>query len=56
MSEDITFCSNFECANTKCERNQKNIKQYWLDHSFADFRECERFADMRKGGEDNEHN
>lgn len=51
MSEDITFCSNSKCTDTKCERNQKNIKQYWLDHSFADFSECEKFADMRGDNE-----
>ncbi len=51
MSEDMTFCSNFECAKTKCERNQKNIRLHWLDYSFADFRECENFADVMKGAE-----
>ena len=41
MSEDITFCSNSRCKNTKCERNQKNIKQHWLDHSYAMFTDCD---------------
>lgn len=40
MSEDITFCSKSDCRNTKCERNQKNIQQHWLDHSYAMFIEC----------------
>lgn len=44
-SEDITFCSKPDCRNTKCERNQKNIKQYWLDHSYAMFTECEYFKE-----------
>ena len=55
MSEDMTFCSNFECTKTTCKRNQKNIKQYWLDHSFADFRECENFADVMKGAENDDN-
>ena len=40
-SEDITFCSKTDCRNTNCERNQKNIQQHWLDHSYAMFTECE---------------
>ena len=39
MSEDITFCGS-DCPNMKCERNRKNIKMYWLDHSFAYFEDC----------------
>ena len=39
MSEDITFCG-YDCPNKKCERNRKNIKQHWLDHSFAYFEDC----------------
>lgn len=43
MSEDITFCSKSDCKNTKCERNPKNIKQYWSDHSYAMFTDCENW-------------
>lgn len=39
-SEDITFCCKSNCSNTRCERNPKNIKQYWLDHSYAMFTDC----------------
>lgn len=34
-SQDITFCANFECEIDYCIRNPKNIRQPWLDHSFA---------------------
>ena len=49
MSEDITFCSKSDCKNTKCERNPKNIKQYWLDHSYAMFTDCEYFKENTNG-------
>lgn len=51
MSEDITYCSNEKCENTKCERHTINIKLHWLHHSYADFRECESW---KKGGAENE--
>ncbi len=38
-SEDITFCA-YDCSNTECIRNKKNIKQHWLDHSYSYFPEC----------------
>ena len=41
MSDDITFCFNNHCRNTGCERNPKNIKVPYRDHSFAFFKECE---------------
>lgn len=41
MSDDITFCFNNKCKNTGCERNPKNIKAPYRDHSFAFFQECE---------------
>ena len=41
MSEDITFCFNTKCKNTKCERNPKNIRLHYIYHSFAFFKECE---------------
>lgn len=49
MSEDITFCSKPDCKNTECERNQSNIKQYWLDHSYAVFTDCEYFKENTNG-------
>ena len=48
-SEDITFCSNSNCRNTKCERNPKNIQQYWLDHSYAMFTDCENWEEKNNG-------
>lgn len=50
-SEDITFCSKSDCKNTKCERNPKNIQQYWLDHSFAYFDDCEYRVNEAKDNE-----
>lgn len=47
-SEDITFCSKLDCKNTKCGRNRKNIKQYWLNHSYADFPDCKDFKEEKK--------
>ena len=44
-SEDITFCMNSKCTNRKCERNPKNIKLHWLDHSYAMFPDCKNFKD-----------
>jgi len=48
-SEDITFCSKSDCRNIKCERNPNNIKQYWLDHSYAMFTDCEYFKEEHYG-------
>lgn len=44
-SEDITFCSKSACKNLECERNQVHIKQFWMDHSYAMFTECEHFKE-----------
>lgn len=41
MSDDITFCFNTKCENKKCERNPKNIRVHYIDHSFAFFKDCE---------------
>lgn len=35
-SEDITFCTSKKCTITKCMRNQKNIRNHFIPHSFAD--------------------
>lgn len=34
--EDITWCTNNKCTLTKCMRNPKNIRNKFIDHSFAD--------------------
>lgn len=36
MIEDITWCTNTKCTLTKCMRNPKNIRNKFIDHSFAD--------------------
>ena len=41
MSDDITFCFNTKCRNKKCERNPKNIKAPYREHSFAFYKDCE---------------
>lgn len=43
-SEDITFCANASCADTKCERNMKNIRLP-IDHSFMLFPDCKKWKD-----------
>lgn len=40
MNEDITYCYNYKCKNTKCERNESHIKQHYVPHSFGFFKEC----------------
>lgn len=37
MSEDITYCYNHKCKNTKCERHDTHIKQHYVPHSFGFF-------------------
>lgn len=34
MSEDITWCGNWDCQYMKCVRNPKHIKLP-IDHSYA---------------------
>ena len=41
-SEDITFCANRKCRDTKCERNSRRIRLPIL-HSFALFQDCPRW-------------
>lgn len=48
-SEDITFCGNDKCPNTKCERNSDNIRDYRIPHSFANFTECNYWSDKGNG-------
>ena len=45
-SEDITFCGYFKCPNKKCERQQSNIKNYSIPHSFAYFHDCNKYPPM----------
>lgn len=42
-SFDITFCSNLECKNKECKRNQTDLIRsgIWkFPISIADFRDC----------------
>ena len=52
MSEDVTFCANDKCPMINCCRNQQNIQNFNILHSFAMFTECEHWGDTadRKGG------
>ena len=43
MSEDMTYCYNLKCKNTKCNRHASNIQQHYFPHSFAFFKECEHW-------------
>lgn len=43
MSEDITFCYHLKCKNKKCERHASHIKQHYVPHSFAFFKDCEHW-------------
>lgn len=42
MSEDITFCANFNCLDKTCKRNHKNIKLP-IPHAFSCFEQCEKW-------------
>ena len=35
MSDDITFCANWNCKVTRCRRNRANIKHRELMHGYA---------------------
>lgn len=38
MSDDITFCSNWDCDVVKgCDCNPKNIRHKDIPHSFSDY-------------------
>ena len=48
MDYDITFCSNKDCKNLECERNQNNIPkiEYMTRHIWvSDFKKCECWED-----------
>ena len=44
-SEDITFCANRYCQVKSCPRNMKNIRIFSIPHSYAMFRECEKWKE-----------
>lgn len=44
LSEDITFCANYNCNDVGCYRNSKNIKLR-IPHSFALFTQCPKWND-----------
>ena len=46
-SEDITYCSNEHCTNTKCERHPMNINLKYVHHSYAMFTECEYWKNSK---------
>lgn len=35
MSEDMTYCANWDCKVTKCRRNRANVKHRELMHSYT---------------------
>lgn len=43
MTEDITFCSNFNCGDMDCVRNPKHISLP-IPHSFCLFTKCEKWT------------
>jgi len=59
--DDITFCQKKECKRVKCQRNQANIRDHSIPHSFFVERppDCpyrkkqdEFYHVRKKGGED----
>jgi len=50
MNLDITFCSNKNCKNMKCDRNQKHLKEldYKVNHIWCgNFTDCEYWEEYR---------
>lgn len=50
MNYDITFCTNKNCKNLKCERNQKNIpkKEYKVREIWVgNFKKCEYWKEVQ---------
>ena len=35
MSEDMTYCANWDCKVTRCRRNRANVKHRELMHSYT---------------------
>ncbi len=42
-STDITYCGYSKCPMTNCFRNQANIKNHNVLHSFAYFHDCDMY-------------
>lgn len=45
MPIDISYCSNLNCKNKKCFRNQKNVPDYLLFISISNFPDCKYWED-----------
>lgn len=43
-SYDISFCSNKNCTDTSCRRNQDRLKDYPYPVSIMDFPRCEKWV------------
>ena len=48
VSEDITFCAKQDCKHKNCSRNQANIHNFNILHSFAMFPDCEHWDTKEK--------
>ena len=48
MSDDITFCANWNCKVTRCRRNRANVKHRELLHSYAWLEGMELCPDFQK--------
>jgi len=35
MSEDMTYCANWDCKVTRCRRNRANVKHRELLHGYT---------------------
>lgn len=46
MSQDITYCGYNKCPYKSCERNQSNITDFRVMHSFAYFHDCDKYPPM----------
>lgn len=48
MSDDITFCANWNYKVTRCRRNRANVKHRELLHSYAWLEGTELCPDFQK--------
>lgn len=48
MSDDITFCANWNCKVKRCRRNRANVKHRELLHSYAWWEGTELCPDFPK--------
>jgi len=44
---DRKFCSNTNCKDKNCKRNQNNFEFFQRYISISDFPECEKFPEYR---------